>query len=1036
MTTFFLDRPIVAWCLALITMLAGAIMIFRLPVSQYPTVAPPSVVVTASYPGASAETAQVAVAQVIEQQFSGIDGLLYFSSSIATNGQVQITATFEPGTDADIAQVQIQNRVQTAAPLLPAAVQQLGISVAKARTNQALVLAVYDSSGRYNSNDIADYMISHLQPALAQVGGVGSLQSLGAQHAMRIWLDPDKLAGLKLMPSDVRAAVLRQNVEISAGEIGGQPIARSQRMNATITSRSRLQTPEQFGNIVVRAGGDGAIIRLRDVARIELGSENYDLVSRLNGRPAAGMVVLLAPNANALDVVNQVKARANELSRNFPPGLHLAFPLDSTTTIRASITNTVRTLVESIVLVVIVMYLFLRNWRATLIPAIAVPIVILGTFAVIGVLGYSINTLSLFGIILVTGLLVDDAIIVVENVQRLMVEDGLDAKAATRKSMHEITGALVGVGLVLSAIFAPMAFFDGSPGVIYRQFAITMTAAIVLSVLVALILTPTLCASLLVTKPGSSAKGAGRSAIMLQRYDRALGWVFRRPVVGIVAYGVIVIAAIWLTTRLPDGFLPDEDQGAVIAVAIGPAGSTQPQSSAALDKVEKYFANSEKGNVESIFSVAGYGPSGISQNTGIAFILLKDWSERNGSEGNAALIAQRAMGGLSSLPHSLAFAIVPPPIPELGAAAGFEMQLVNEGGLDRAEFRRARDQLLAAAAKNPAFQGVRPSALEDAPQLHVDIDTEQAEALGISQADLSETMSAGWSPSYINDFVDNGRIKRVLMQGEGATRTSPDDIGRWHVRNAHGEMVPLSAVTATRWAMGSSQLQRFNGFPAYQIQGMAAPGHSSGEAIRELERLGAQLPPGVQIEWSGLSFQETRSGSQVLPLYSITILVIFIALASLYGSWSIPLSVILVFPLGIIGAIAAATLRDLNNDIYLQVALLTTMGLAAKNAILIVEFAVDAEKRGVGPRAAAIEAANLRLRPILMTSLAFVAGVLPLAFASGAGAGSRIVIGTAVVGGMISATLLTVILMPLLYVLVRHGTDKLRKFRLPARPEQ
>jgi multidrug efflux pump len=1027
MSRFFIDRPIFAWVIAIIVMIAGLVAVRTLPIAQYPDIALPGVSITATYPGASADTVQKTVTQVIEQQLKGIDGLIYFSASSNSNGQVQINASFKAGTNPDIAQVQVQNKVQSATATLPAVVQQQGVVVAKARTNFLLAVAVYDTSGRYTNNDIGDYVVSNLQDPISRVDGVGAILNFGAQHAMRIWLDPFKLTSFKLTPSDVQAAVLAQNNQISAGQIGGLPAIKGQQLNATVTSSSRLQTPEQFRAIVLRTNPDGSTVRLSDVARVELGSENYDIINRMNGYPASGMGIQLATGANALVTADAVKAKATELAAGFPPGLKLAFPVDNTTFVKISIKQVVTTLIEAMVLVVIVMFIFLQNWRATLIPAIAVPVVLLGTFGVLAAFGYSINTLTLFAMVLVIGLLVDDAIVVVENVERLMSTEGLSPKEATRKSMDEITGALTGIALVLAAVLTPMAFFGGSTGVIYRQFSVTMVSAITLSLMVALILTPALCSTLLKPVQANHAPERGFFGWFnrnfergRERYDRALGKIIKGPLIPLVVYGAIVAVMVLLFLRLPTGFLPDEDQGAMIALVTAPTGASQARTEETMQKVERYFLTKEKDNVAYMFALAGYSFQGAGQNNGMAFIRLTDWSHRKGAQNRAPAIAARSMGALASLRDAQVFSLVPPAVQELGQATGFDLQLENRGALSHEQFLAARNQLLGMAAQDPLLVAVRPNGQEDQPQLHVSLDTARAGALGVTQADINNTLTAAWGPSYINDFIDKDRVKHVFMQGDAPFRSTPADLDRWHVRNAQGEMTPFSAFATSEWTNGPSQLQRYNGLPSFEIQGQAAKGKSSGDAIKEMEKLIAKLPAGVGFEWTGLSYQEQASGAQAPLLYGLSILVVFLCLAAVYESWSIPIAVLTVLPLGVVGALLAATLRGLNNDIFFQVGLLTTMGLAAKNAILIVEFAVDAQKRGEDPVSAAIGAAKLRIRPILMTSLAFVAGVLPLAVANGAGAGSQNDIGTGVIGGMLSATVFAIFFVPLFYVIVRR----------------
>ena len=1028
LSQFFIERPVFAWVIAIVIALMGVLATQTLPITQYPTIAPPAVTIVANYPGAAAETVQNSVTQVIEQQLTGVDNLLYFSSSSSSNGQVSITATFAPGTNPDIAQVQVQNKVQQALPILPQEVQQQGVVVVKSQSSFLLVVALYDDSGRYTNIDISDFMATKMQDPLSRVSGVGQAQVFGSPYAMRIWLDPFKLNSFSLTPADVQSAILAQNVQVSAGELGAQPVVKGQQLDATVTAQSRLETPEQFKNIVLKTGASGAIVRLKDVARVELGAQSYAVVSRMNGKPAAGIAIQLAPGANALKTADAVKAKATELSSTFPPGVKLAFPVDNTTFIRLSINDVIKTLVEATILVIIVMFVFLQNWRTTLIPAIAVPVVLLGTFAVLSAFGYSINTLTMFALVLAIGLLVDDAIVVVENVERLMREEGLSPKDATKKSMTEITSALVGIALVLSAVFLPMAFFSGSTGVIYRQFSVTIVSAMVLSITVALILTPALCATLLRPIPQGGAKLHGRFFTWFNetfdygrdRYHRALerflGWV--RP--ALLIYAGIIVVLVVLFIRLPTAFLPEEDQGIVLTQITLPVGATQSRTLAVAKQVEHHYMVDEAKNVETTFIVAGFSFAGAGQNSGIAFVHLRPWNERSGADNHAPAVVQRAMAKFSQFRDAMVFALVPPAVQELGQSSGFDVEMEDRGNLGHDGLMKARNQFLQLAAKDPLLAGVRPNGLDDTAQLHIDIDKDKATALGLSLADIDSTLSTAWGGKFVNDFVDRGRVKQVYMQADAPYRMAPDDLYRWYVRGSSGEMAPFSSFATYHWTLGPAKLERFNGVGSLELQGTPAPGKSSGTAMDEVQKLFQQLPKGVGLEWTGLSYQERQAGSQTYALYGISVLVVFLLLAALYESWSIPLSVMLVIPLGIVGAIIAATLRGLYNDIYFQVGLLTTMGLAAKNAILIVEFAVDAQKRGESVRDAAVEAARLRLRPILMTSLAFIAGVTPLAISTGAGAASQNDIGTGVVGGMLTATVLAIFFVPLFYEIVRE----------------
>jgi multidrug efflux pump len=1022
---FFAHRPVFAWVISIAIMLAGVASIFSLPVAQYPDVAPPSVNISAFYTGASAETVENSVTQVLEQQLTGIDGLLYFSSSSSSSGQASITVTFQQGTDPDTAQVQVQNKVQQAIPRLPPAVQQQGIVVSKSQTNFLTIVAIYDSTDKATDADIADYLASTLQDPIARVEGVGSIQVFGASYAMRIWLDPAKLFAYGLMPSDIAAAVQAQNVQVSAGKIGQQPAPPGQQLNATVTAQSKLQTAQEFKDIIVKHDASGAVVRLRDVANVQLGSEGYDVVIRLNGHPASGIAVMLAPNANALSVADNVKATVRGLERTMPQGWKVSFPFDSTKFIRLSIEEVVKTLIEAIALVVLVMFIFLQSWRATLIPVVAVPVVLLGTFCVLNLLGYSINTLTLFGMVLSIGLLVDDAIVVVENVERLMREEQLSPIDATIRSMKEITGALIGVATVLTAVFLPLAFFTGSTGVIYRQFAVTIVSSMLLSVLVALTVTPALCASLL---RASHAQGPRRGPFgwfnrgfdkLTRGYRRAIAWMLRGPAKWLVPYAAVCGLMGWYVTKLPEGFLPQEDQGIGMVIWTLPAGATVDRTIAVAKEVEKHYLGVEKKNVESIFTVAGFSFIGVGQNAGMGFIELKDWDEREGKDNTAAAITNRATGMLQVIRDAFVFSLTPPAIQGVGQSEGFDFQLQATAGTTRAELSAARNQLLGMAATDKKLAGVRPGDLPDTPQLKIDIDQAKAAAHGLSPNDISNTLSAAWGGWYVNDFIDRGRVKRVLMQGDATSRAKPEDLGSWYVRNATGGMTPFSAFATTRWTYGAETLSRYNGLASANIQGAAAPGVSSGEAMAEIAKLTGSLPAGTTFSWSGLSYEQQLASGQTLKLYAIAILLIFLALAALYESWSVPFSVLLVIPLGVVGAVLAATLRGLENDVYFRVALVTTMGLAAKNAILIVEYAEEAYHRGATAIDAAVNAARLRLRPIIMTSLAFVAGVLPLAISTGAGANSRVSIGTGIVGGTLTGTFLAIFFVPVFFVVVR-----------------
>ncbi|MBM0106274.1 efflux RND transporter permease subunit [Steroidobacter sp. S1-65] len=1025
MAKFFVGRPIFAWVIAIVIMLAGTAAITSLPVAQYPDVAPPTVAISATYVGASAETVENSVTQVIEQQLTGLDGLLYFSSSSSSNGQSSIQVTFDQGTNPDTAQVQVQNKVQQALPRLPSSVQQQGVTVVKSQNDFLMIVAVADTTDRATASDLADFLVSNLQDPIARVHGVGGVQVFGSQYAMRIWLDPAKLLSYNLMPSDVRAAIESQNTQVSAGKIGGLPSPPGQQLNATVTAQSKLQTPEQFRAIIVKHDTSGATVRLGDVARVELGSESYDSVPRANGHPASGLAVKLAPGANALTTAEGVRKVVDELRPSLPEGYELGYPRDSTAFIKISIEEVVKTLIEAIVLVVIVMFVFLQNWRATLIPAIAVPVVLLGTFGVLQVFGYSINTLTMFAMVLSIGLLVDDAIVVVENVERIMREEGLGPRDATLKSMSEITPALIGIATVLSAVFLPMAFFSGSTGVIYRQFSITIVSSMILSVVVALILTPALCAQILKHVHGEQEQ-RGFFGWFNRNFDRAVNRyehgvikVLKRPLQGMLVFGAITLAMGLLLLRLPTGFLPTEDQGQVMVQFTLPPGASISRTVEVAKTIEKYFLENEKDNINTMFTLSGFNFSGSGQNAGMAFLNLKHWNERKGAENRADNIARRATMAFSTIRDAQVFSLNPPSIAGLGQSGGFEFQLQAGAGTDRETLRQMRDELLNHARADATLSSVRLGALPDTPQLHVEIDQAKASSLGLSLADVNTSLSAAWAGIYVNDFIDRARVKRVYMQADAPFRSSPEDLAHWYVRSESGTMTPFSAFATTQWTYGPENLSRYNGLASYSIQGAAAPSVSSGTAMDKMEELVGKLPPGAAFDWSGLSYQERLAGGQKLLLYSISILVVFLCLAALYESWSVPFSVMLVIPLGVVGAVLGATLRGLENDVYFQVALLTTIGLSAKNAILIVEFAEAAYMRGASLVDAAVEAARLRLRPIIMTSLAFVAGVMPLAVSTGAGANSRISIGTGVVGGTLTATVLAIFLVPLFFVLVR-----------------
>ncbi len=1034
MAKFFIDRPIFAWVLAIALMLAGVLAVKGLPVEQYPAVAPPQVAINATYPGASAKTVENTVTQVIEQQMNGLDHLLYMSSNTDNSGVVSVSLTFAPGTNPDIAQVQVQNKLQLAMPLLPSEVQQQGLKVSKSSGSFLMVLAFASTDGSMNRYDIGNYVASYIQDAISRVDGVGTVNLFGSQYAMRIWLQADKLNNYNLTPVDVRRALVTQNVQIAAGQLGGTPAVAGQQLTAAITESSLLNTPEQFGNIVLKANSNGSKVRLRDVARIELGGENYSVDSRYNGHPAIGLGIQLATGANALRTAELVRERINELEMYFPHGLKASYPYDTTPFVRLSIKGVVKTLIEGIVLVFIVMYLFLQNFRATIIPTITVPIVLLGTFAIMSAAGGSINTLSMFGLVLAIGLVVDDAIVVVENVERIMAEEGLSPREATKQAMSQLTGALVGVALVLSAVFVPMAFSDGSVGAIYRQFSLTIVSAMTLSVLVALILTPALCASLLKPIPkGHHEKKTGFFGgfnRLFNRgrdsYQKGVRYVILRTGRALVVYAAIIGAVALLFVQLPTSFLPEEDQGILFGFIQTPPGSTQQRTQLVLDEVTDYFLKDESQSVESVFAINGFSFAGRGQNTGIVFVKLKDWKERTAANLKVQALVGRAFARFSKIKDAMVFPVNPPSIMELGTASGFDLQLQDRAGLGHDALIQARNQLLGLAAQSHTVSQVRPNGMDDMPEFHVNIDREKASVLGVTLSDIDQTFSIAWASSYVNNFLDrDNRVKKVLLQADAPYRMNPQDIDLWHVRNAQGDMVPFSAFATGNWIYGSPRLERYNGVSSVQIQGAAAHGKSTGEAMKEMERLAAQLPEGIGYEWTGMSLQEILSGAQAPLLYTLSILVVFLSLAALYESWSIPFSVILVVPVGVLGALLAALGRGLENDVYFQVGLLTTIGLSAKNAILIVEFARHLCSQGMSVVEAAIEAARYRLRPIIMTSLAFILGVLPLAISQEAGAASQHAIGTGVIGGMLAATFVAIFMIPMFFVLVSDKCTRL-----------
>jgi multidrug efflux pump len=1027
MVNFFIDRPVFAWVLAIVIMLVGALAVTTLPIAQYPTIAPPAIAITATYPGASADIVQSSVTQVIEQQLSGIDHVLYFTSESDADGTMTITVYFEQGTNADTAQVQVQNKLQLATPLLPQEVLLEGLRVTKATRNFLLVIGFYSSDGSMSSEDVSDYIASHVQDPISRTPGVGDYQLFGTQYAMRIWLDPAKLNNYGLTPVDVNNALQVQNVQVPSGELGGLPSVTGQRLHATIVGPERLTNADDFGRVLLKVNTDGSRVQLRDVARIGLGAESYSIYTEYNGRPAAGLAVKLATGANALDTAKAIHATMDALAPFFPSGLKLVYPYDTTPFVRVSIDEVVKTLFEAIVLVFLVMYLFLQNFRATLIPTIAVPVVLLGTFGILAAAGYSINTLTMFGMVLAIGLLVDDAIVVVENVERVIQEEKLSPKEATRKSMGEITGALVGIALVLSAVFLPMAFFGGSTGVIYRQFSIAIISAMALSVLVALVFTPSLCATLLRPRPAETHERErgffgwfNRSFNRTNRaYERGVDHVTRYVGRYLMVYLIIVVGMGLLFVRVPRSFLPDEDQGILFVQVVTPPGSASELTQRALNEARDYFLKDETNIVSDVFTVNGFSFGGHGQNAGLVFVRLKDWSDRPGAKNSVFALAGRANQRFQQMRGATVVAFAPPAALELGNATGFDFELEDRGGVGHAGLMQARSQLMAIAGKDPRIALLRPNGLDDEPQYKLDIDWEEASALALSIGNINDTLGAGWGSAYVNQFVDRDRVKRVFLQGDASSRMLPRDLDRWYVRNGAGQMVPFSTFATAHWTWGSPKLERYNGTPALEYLGAPAPGGSTGDALAAMEAAVAKLPKGMGYEWTGLSYEEKRSGSQAPALYVISLTVVFLCLAALYESWSIPFAVMLVVPLGIIGTILATLLRGLGNDVFFQVGLLTTVGLSAKNAILIVEFAKENHERGMSLLEATVAAARQRLRPILMTSMAFVLGVLPLAIATGAGAGGRIAIGTGVIGGMFTATLLAVFLVPVFFVWVR-----------------
>ncbi len=1053
LSKFFLDRPVFAWVIAIVIMAAGVLGIYNLPISQYPPIAPPSIAISAFYPGASAETVENSVTQIIEQKMTGFDKLLYMSATSDSAGSSRLELTFAPGTDPDLAWAQVQNKLQLAMASLPETIKSQGVQVSKSTRNYLMIVSLISEDGSMDGDDLRDYAQSNLEKILARVPGVGEVQTFGSGYAMRVWFDPDRLTDYQLTVEEVIAALKTYNVEVSAGQFGGAPSVKGQRLNASIVVQNMLKTPEEFAAIPIRINPDGSTVRIRDVGRTELGTEAYDIQAFYNGKPAAGLAIRQAAGANALDTADAVKAKMAEMSRFFPAGMKVVYPHDTTPFIRVAIDEVVKTLIEAILLVFLVMWLFLGNIRATLIPTIAVPVVILGTFAMLEFFGYSINMLTMFAMVLAIGLLVDDAIVVVENVERIMAEEGLPPREATAKSMEQITSALIGIGLVLSAVFGPMAFFPGSTGVIYRQFSVTIIVSMLLSVAVALILTPVLCASLLKPAPAGHEpadntifflrpffRWFNRSFFGLRdRYARLVSHSLDHKLRYLAIYLAIVAVMGILFLRMPTAYLPDEDQGMLLAQVIMPQGATLEQTGNVTEQIQRYFLEKEKEGVESCMTLAGMGFSGRGQNTGMVFVKLKDWKFRGRADLKAKAIAGRAMGALSSIRTALVFAFPPPAVTELGTAKGFDFQLLDRGGLGREALAAAQGQLLGMAAKDPRLAAVRPNSMADVAEYRVDVDWDKAGALGVPLSSIHRTISAAFGSAYVNDFIQGGRVKRVYIQADAPFRMLPKDLGKLYVRNTTGKMVPLPSFATAHWRSGSPQLSRFNGFPSLNLWGEPAPGKSSGEAMQAMEEMVAKLPTGIGFDWTGLSYQERMSSSQAPLLYAFSIFVIFLCLAALYESWPIPISILLALPLGAIGGVIASSMRGMNNDVYFQIGLLTTLGLTTKNAILIVQFAQAGVEKGMGLMEAALEGAKLRFRPILMTSLAFGFGVLPLALTTGAGAGAQNAIGTGVLGGMVTATVLVVVFAPLFYVLIERVFGKRAKDNVPepavSRPE-
>ncbi|RBQ30439.1 hydrophobe/amphiphile efflux-1 family RND transporter [Arcobacter sp. FW59] len=1031
---FFIFRPIFAWVISLIIMISGIVSLYTLAVEQYPDIAPPQINIASVYTGASAQTVENSVTQIIEQQLTGLDGMLYFSSSSSSSGSSRIRITFKQGTNPDIAQVQVQNKVEQILSRLPEDVQRQGIRITKSQTDFLMLASIYDSTGEAEKTDISDFLVSNLQDSISRIDGVGEVTVYGGQYAMRIWLDPYKLEKYSLMPSDIQSAINTQNSQASAGRIGAMPTLDDQQLAITVTARTKFKTVDEFENIVLKSNLDGSSVKLKDVSRVEIGAQSYNNITALNGFPASGISIQLASGANAVATSNRVKEFLEQARTILPQGYDIAYPRDTTSFIKASINEVVKTLIEAIILVILVMFLFLKNIRATIIPAIAVPVVILGTFAILNILGFTINTLTMFALVLAIGLLVDDAIVVVENVERNMNEKGLNAKEATIISMNEVTSALIGITTVLSVVFLPMAFFSGSTGVIYRQFSVTIISAMVLSVIVALTLTPALCSTILKPHKSNDSGFIGwfdrKFSNFTNRYTNLINKIIFVPKRYMFLYLLVIVSTIYIFIKLPTSFLPKEDQGSLMVQVTLPVGAVATRTVEVADIVRDYFLNEEKENLNTIFTISGFSSRSSGQNTGMGFVSLKDWSQRAGKENHVDAISKRAREAFNN-PESPYFirdarviTINPSVIQGLGSSDGFEFQLQANTNITREELSQVKEAIIEEAKTNPLVSSVRADGTDDSPQLKIYYDTQKALSLGLNLRDIDNTLSAAWGGIYVNDYIDRTRVKRVYIQGDAPYRSAPEDLYKWKVRNSFGTMTPFSEFSRFAWEYGPEELTRFNGFMSYMIEGNAATKISSGVAMDEMDKIANNNANGTMHTYSGVSYEERMASNQSILLYSISLLVIFLCLAALYESWSIPFSVLLVVPLGVFGTVLAVYFRDLSNDVYFQVALLAVMGLASKNAILIVEFINNAYKNGMNLFEATIKGATLRLRPIIMTSLAFIAGIIPLAISTGAGANSRIAIGTGIIGGTISATILAIVFVPIFFILITKMFNK------------